>query len=85
MVADQQQIADILADRQLHDRLAMHMLRGASHHGGAVENIENRLAEFRIGRTCVITDSVHGMFLPQMRCKSSINLSATASSAMDRP
>ena len=44
-----QQIIGILADPELHDRLVMHMLRGESHYGDAVAEIENRLAEFRIG------------------------------------
>jgi predicted nucleotidyltransferase len=44
-----QQIVGILADPELHDRLVIHMLRGESHHGDAVGEVENRLAEFRIG------------------------------------
>lgn len=45
------QIVDILADRQLYDRLVVHMLRGEAHSDGAVEKIESQLAEFRIGLT----------------------------------
>jgi predicted nucleotidyltransferase len=44
-----QQIVGILDAPDLHDRLVMHMLRGESHYGDAVGEIENRLAEFRIG------------------------------------
>ncbi|NKJ49144.1 hypothetical protein CIC12_20880 [Burkholderia sp. SG-MS1] len=44
-----QQIVGILADPELHDRLVTHMLRGKSHYGDAVGEIENLLAEFRIG------------------------------------
>jgi predicted nucleotidyltransferase len=44
-----QQIVGILADRELHDRLVVHMLRGRSHYGEVVGEIENLLAEFRIG------------------------------------
>ncbi|NKJ50423.1 hypothetical protein CIC12_27615 [Burkholderia sp. SG-MS1] len=44
-----QQIVGILTDPKLHDRLVTHMLRGESHYGDAVGEIENRLAELRIG------------------------------------
>ena len=44
-----QQIVGILVDPELHDRLVTHMLRGESHYGEAVGEIEIRLAEFRIG------------------------------------
>ncbi len=51
LAESKQQIVDILADRQLHDRLVAHMLRGEAHSDGAVEKIESQLAEFRIGLT----------------------------------
>jgi len=44
-----QQIICILADPELHGRLVMHMLRGESRSGDPVGEIENLLAEFRIG------------------------------------
>lgn len=43
------QIAGILDDPDLHDRLVVHMLRGESYYGDAVGETENGLAEFRIG------------------------------------
>jgi predicted nucleotidyltransferase len=44
-----QQIVGIVAASELHDRLVAHMLRGGSHRGDAVGEIESQLAEFRIG------------------------------------
>jgi len=46
-----EQIVAILEDAGLHDRLVMHMLRGGSHRGDVVAEVESRLAEFRIGLT----------------------------------
>lgn len=44
-----QQIVGILAASELRTRLVAHMLRGESHGDDAVREIENQLAEFRIG------------------------------------
>jgi len=46
-----QQILAILGDAGLRERLVMHMLRGGSHRGDAVAEVESQLAEFRIGLT----------------------------------
>ena len=45
------QLVDILADGKLHDRLVIHMLRGAPHRGDMAEKVEEQLSEFRIGLT----------------------------------